>query len=231
MPRRERPSKTRRSEHWLRVAVNERKKYLNSKIALGFGWTSQESIQWLSPIKDDNYAEYYDQAFLDRLGLYNLRTPLKSFWLPSGPRWDGLAKTTSGKVILVEAKAHIEETVDYHSKASSESLDQINRSLSDTKKAFGAYTDARWESPFYQYANRLAHLYFLSELNSVDAYMLFLYFADAPDVPYPCTAEQWDGAIRLTKKCLGLSERQFQGRVGNVILKVSDMLSDQPAPK
>ena len=36
-------------------------------------------------------------------------------------------------------------------------------------RLYGASTDANWESPFYQYANRLAHLHFLVEKNQIDA--------------------------------------------------------------
>ena len=56
-------------------------------------------------------------------------------------------------------------------------------------------------------------------------YLLFLYFADAPDVPVPCSSEEWKGAIRLTQKCLGLGAHQYRRRVGHVILSVNDMLS------
>ena len=33
-----------------------------------------------------------------------------------------------------------------------------------------------WTKCFYQYANRLAHLYFLKELNGIDAALVFVYF-------------------------------------------------------
>jgi hypothetical protein len=210
--------------------VNECPDYLNSRLADVFEWEGLETIRWLSPLKADDFAEYYDEAFLEKLGLHGLRTPLKSFWPASGPRWDGLAITGSGKAILVEAKAYIEEAVDYRSKASSDdSLEQINRSLAETKAAFGANKYAPWESPFYQCANRLAHLYFLAGLNNVDAYLLFLYFADASDVPGPCSTQQWEGAIRLTQRCLGLGANRFQRRIGHLILPVNDMLSNRRA--
>ena len=84
--------------------------------------------------------------------------------------------------LLVEAKAYVEEGVDYRSHATGDSAKLIRKSLAAAKKAFHASEDASWESPFYQYANRLAHLYYLNALNRKQAYLLFLYFADAPDV-------------------------------------------------
>ncbi len=107
MPRRPRPPQTQRSEHWLRLMVRENASALNAAIAEAFGW-QDAAIDWLSPREDDEYAEYYDQAFLDRLGVDGLTMSLEEFWPRSGPRWDGLARTTDGKLILVEAKAYID---------------------------------------------------------------------------------------------------------------------------
>jgi len=197
---------------------------LNTAMVEAFGWSPNEQIEWLSPTREDNFAEYYDQAFLDRLGLTQLETPLAPFWPAGGPRWDGLARTRSGKVVLVEAKAHIDEMVDFRSKASPDSLDRIHRSLEMVKAAAGAASDAPWPSPFFQYANRLAHLYFLAELNRVDAYLLFLSFSDAPDVPVPATAEQWEGAHRLAWRSLGLGTSSFRGRVAKATISVPDLL-------
>ena len=52
------------------------------------------------------------------------------------------------------------------------------------------------------------------------AYLLFLYFADAPDVPNPCTEQQWQGAQRLTEKCLGLGAHRFRKSVGTLIWSI-----------
>lgn len=223
MPRRERPQKTQRSEHWMRVAANENSGALNQKIRDLFSWGEEENIQWLSPIKEDEYAEYYDQEFVDRLGISGLEVPLAEFWPKSGARWDALARTDTGKVILVEAKAYIEEGVDYKSKAGEKSYAKIKKALADAKSDFGATEDAPWESPFYQYSNRLAHLYFLHKLNGLDAYLLFLYFADAPDLPRPSTELEWRGSVRLVEKCLGLGRHPYRDRLGTIIWSVNDM--------
>jgi hypothetical protein len=199
---------------------------LNRHISAKFEWDPSEQVIWLSPVASDEYAEYSDQNFLDRLGVRQLKVPLHDFWPPGGPRWDGLAKTLSGKLTLVEAKAHIDEAVDYCSRASPEPLKVIQRALRDTKRAFAASKDAPWESPFYEHANRLAHLYFMRQLNGLDAYLLFLYFADASDAPNPCSVEQWEGAIRLKEKCLGLGNRHpFRCYVGALLLSVPELLA------
>lgn len=221
MPRRERPAEAERSEHWLRVAVNERTHEINEMVRGQFGWPSSERIEWRSPLKSDDYAEYYDGGFLTQLGIENPRTSLGQFWPSSGPRWDALARTDNGKIILVEAKAHVGEMIS-HTRASPESLSKIRAAIDRTKSAFGAADDFNWESPFYQYANRLAHLYYLRELNGLDAYLLFVYFADAPDVPIAerCTVAQWEGASRLVEKALGLGSHPYRAYVKSLVLPV-----------
>jgi hypothetical protein len=226
MPRRPRPPETQRSEHWLRKAVNEHQDALNSLISQQFGWDNCHRIEWLSPLASDEYAEYYDDDFLYRLGVSDFKVPLSDFWPRSGPRWDALARADS-KLILVEAKAYIEEGVPSATRAGPDSRWMIRASLDRTKQAFGAAIDAPWETPFYQYANRLAHLYFCYELNGLDTYLVFFYFADAPDVPSPCTTEQWKGAVRLTKKCLGLGERHpLRDRIAHLIWSDPDLYAE-----
>jgi hypothetical protein len=220
MPTRSRPATTTRSEHWLRQMVNVQTSTLDNAIAQAFSWSNATKIEWVSPIAKDGYAEYYDDSFLQHLGVSNLAVPLNQFWPRSGPRWDGLARTNDGKVILVEAKAYIEEGVDYTSRATATtSSDLIRQSLDAAKVAFGANKDANWQMPFYQHANRLAHLYFLHQLNGIDAYLVFLYFANAPDVDgYITSAYEWKGAIRLTNKCLGLQRNTLRKRVADIII-------------
>ncbi len=221
MPRRPRPQEAKRSEHWLRVMVHEHSDLLDTAIAEAFGWRDTV-IVWRSPRKDDDYAEYYDEAFLDRLGVDGLAMPLDEFWPKSGPRWDGLARTKDGKLILVEAKAHIDEAVDFRSKASTNSLSRIEKRLDEAKAAFHASKDACWHMPFYQIANRLAHLYYLAGINKKDAYLVFINFANAPDVPEPASFEEWRGAVRLAHRCLGLKDSRLARRVTTIIVDLKN---------
>lgn len=221
MPRRPRPQEAKRSEHWLRVMVNQYAHVLDTAISDAFGWRYAE-IDWRSPRQDDDYAEYYDQAFLDRLGVDGLTMSLDEFWPKSGPRWDGLARTTDGKLILAEAKAHIDEAVDYRSKASPDSLRRIESRLDEAQSAFHASKDACWRAPLYQMANRLAHLYYLAGINRKDAYLIFIDFAAAPDVPHPVSPDEWRGAVRLAHKCLGLTDSTLARRVATIIVDLKN---------
>ena len=198
---------------------------VNARIRDLYGWNAAEVIEWVSPVASDDYAEYFDEAFLARLGL-EVRVPLRDFWPQSGPRWDGLARTSSGKVILVEAKAYIEEAVDFSSQASPESLERIRRALQQAKEAFAADPRAPWETPFYQYANRLAHLHYLAGMNSLDAYLLFVNFAGAPDVDQACSAAEWHGASRVLHKALGIPKgHRYEVRIRHLVVPVGDLLS------
>ena len=98
-----------RSQKWIQRVVNEAQVPLGDAIRNLFGWPSSETIEWVSPLASDNYAEYSDEDALARLKLSALRVPLADFWPTGGPHWDALARTGSGRVILVEAKAHIAE--------------------------------------------------------------------------------------------------------------------------
>lgn len=206
--------------------VNDHPGYLNDLISETFGWRTA-SIEWRSPLKEDDYAEYYDQEFLERLGVKDLRMPLQDFWPKSGPRWDGLALTLEGKLILVEAKAYIEEAIDYHSKASAAALPLIEKRLEEAKRAFRAYREAPWCNPFYQMANRLAHLYYLAEINDKDAYLVFVNFANASDVQDRVSPEGWQGATRLAYKCLGLKDSRLKRRVASVVIDLDEVMDNK----
>ena len=221
MPKRARPLKVRRSEHWLRTMVNLHASILDAAIIRAFNWHNS-SIDWRSPLQSDQDAEYYDQSFLDRLGVTEVIMPLREFWPRSGPRWDGLACTSDGKLILIEAKAHIDEMVTFRSKASPETLLRIEDRLEQAKEAFHASKDACWHTSLYQMANRLAHLYYLAGINGKDAYLVFIDFANAPDVPEPVSCEEWQGAVRLAHKSLGLKESKLSRRVITIIVDLKN---------
>jgi hypothetical protein len=52
------------SQKWIQKLVNEKSDLLNSPIRTQLDLPVTERITWLSPLADDEYAEYQDQAFL-----------------------------------------------------------------------------------------------------------------------------------------------------------------------
>jgi hypothetical protein len=103
------PDSARRSQRWMQFFVNDQPAILNHAIRRATGIAKKTEINWRSPLREDRFAEYFDQAFLDRLGISADKVPLKKFWPKGGPHWDGLALTSANEVILVEAKANIVE--------------------------------------------------------------------------------------------------------------------------
>src|SRR5205085_2564294 len=113
---------------------------------------------------------------------------------------DGLGRTVSGWPLLIEAKAYVEEANTSPSTAGSKSLAQIRRSLNQLKAFLRSPSPHDWSALLYQYTNRLAHLYFLRELNNIPAYLIFVYFVGAPDVPGPTSESE-----RVYEKVAGWS--------------------------
>ena len=193
------------SQKWLQILVNDRPELLNREIA-GRRRLREGDIRWLSPIRKDNFREYHDQAFIDRLEIKLDERPLKSFWPSRGPHWDGLGRTSQGQLLLVEAKSHIPEMRGQGSAATSlRSREMITGSLKDTEQFLNADLFVDWaKSPYYQCANRLAHLYLLRELNRLPAFLIMLYFLNDIEQGGPSAVSEWEIAIAEEEQALGI---------------------------
>ncbi len=162
-------------------------------------------MTWQAPLEAERFCEYRNGKALEKVGVFNLKKPLEAFWPARGPVWDALGITSEGHPLFVEAKAHIPEAASPASKASSQtSIELIAKSLGEARRYYAPRATATWSSLFYQYANRLAHHYFLTQLNSVPSVLVFLYFVNADDMLGPMTEEEWRGAVRLIHAVLGL---------------------------
>jgi hypothetical protein len=192
---------------------------LDAAIAEELQLPPSDTIQWRSPLAPDDYAEYRDESFLRLLGLERLDAELASFWPKQGPQWDGLAQTSDGKVLLIEAKAHIPELVSTCA-AGIESRVLIEQSLEKAKRHYGAREAADWTTGFYQYANRLAHLQFLTE-HGVDAHLIFVYFLNDPDMGRASLAE-WAKALDDCHDRLGLVREHSIPRVHSIYANVAE---------
>jgi len=89
------------SQKWLQKVVNETPGVLNAQIITQLNLPGAETITWLSPLAADEFAEYQDQTFLDRLQINLPNVSLQDFWPTRGPVWDGLARSASGKIFLI----------------------------------------------------------------------------------------------------------------------------------
>ena len=196
------------SQYWLQIAVNQRNDVIDKTIVDALSLPPASTVEWLSPLATDTspFKEYQDGAFLKLLRAKLERRALRDFWPRRGPVWDGLARTSDGRCILIEAKANLPEFNSSGSKASPRSLAKIQSALKETKGFLGVNDETDWTTCFYQYANRLAHLYFLKELNKIPTALVFVYFVGDDTVPGrdPVSREKWEAAIEIAHHHLGV---------------------------
>lgn len=210
------------SQKWIQLLVNEKPQFLDSIVARELNLSEDDRIDWLSPLESEGYTEYFDKASLDKLGVKLNRRPLTSFWPKNGPHWDALGKTAvSQKLLLVEAKSHIRELVS-SVRASPASQQKIRKSLDETRRFLNSSSTVDWSVGFYQYVNRLAHLYLLRQ-NDLPAYLIFVYFLNDYEMSGPTTVEEWQAALNLLHAYLGLGRHKLQKYTIEVFIDVSQI--------
>lgn len=211
----------------IRHLVNGNESLINEKLKTSLkGYNGP--IHWISPLSADNYKEYKDREFIDKLGLETqLKFPLNSFWPNNGAVWDGLAKSDQGDIFLIEAKANIPEIVSSACGASAlASRSLIQASLNETKAYLNISNDIDWMGRFYQYTNRLAHLYFLRAKNNLPAYMVNIYFINDKEVNGPTSIDEWHGALEVMKIYLGIKRHKLSPYMIDVFIDVEDLYSE-----
>ena len=199
--------------------INHHKDLLNHEISRELPKLNE--IKWVSPCQEDDYAEYSDSDFLSKINVKPIY-PLEKFWPKRGPQWDALGIARNSP-ILVEAKANIPELVSPGSQAGEASMSLIRPSLEMVKTNLNIINDRDWTDTFYQYTNRIAHLYYLRELNKVPAFLVNVYFINDDTVNGPKTKEEWQGAIYLLKSYLGLGRHKLSKYMIDVFIDVKDM--------
>lgn len=211
------------SQRWLQLAVNRLPEAINDPIRRSLGLKAVD-VHWKSPLEDDGLQEYRDMAALERLGVHLTERALPDFWPARGPMWDGLA-LLGDQFILVEAKAHIAEVVSPRSRAGEPALQRIRESMTEVQKAIASksvgFVD--WTGTFYQYANRLAHLYLLRELNREPVHLVNIYFLNAEDVGGPSTRLEWEGALKVVRTYLGVGRHRLSSYCHDVYVDVKSL--------
>jgi len=176
------------------------------------GWSTAQ-FDWRSPLASQQYREYCDQEFLAALGLEEYSKALVGgFWPRHGPNWDALARVAlpHPAVLLVEAKSHRSEMASHYS-GGRKSFKVIDAAFDKTRQWLQPQKHREWNSPFYQFANRLAHLYFLRKECGQEAWLAHVYFTADPY--YPTCREQWDDWLREVRFELGIGDGNIEGLV------------------
>jgi len=195
-------------------------------------------LEWLDFDYTGTLAKNYCDAEIKGLNFlrdnHAARTAWASWWPQSGnvQNWDAVGRrTVDGKEewLLVEAKGNLQELKQScGAKPASEGggRDVIIENLQETQKSLDLPGDRDWTTPYYQFANRLALLYFLVEIHHVPARLLFVYFTgDDPENESqrncPKSEEGWRPELDAMKQELGLTgESPLEKRVHQVFVPV-----------
>ena len=210
------PEGTKGSLKWIQRAVNDCPELLQPD---GVG-----PIAWHSPLRSDDLAEYRDAAFLEKIGQAELAPALRAFWPARGPQWDALGTLPDGTPVLVEAKAHVGEFLSPPSQAAELSLTRIKAALSQVQTALGVSPATDWTRVFYQYANRLAHLWFLHD-HGVPARLMVVGFLGDEEMRGPQQRETWAALHAAADHALGLPSRHGLSRFIDLVTPRVDHLS------
>jgi hypothetical protein len=223
------PVATRGSQRWLQVAVNHRPQVLHDALVRSGALQAGEHVTWRSPLEADDFREFRDDAALTLAGIANLRRRLADFWPARGPVWDAIGVTSAGRPLFVEAKAHIAEAASPGTRASESSKSRIVQSLEEARRFYAPRATASWCDVFYQYANRLAHHYFLREANALPSVLVFVYFTNDGEMNGPSSEEEWKGAVCLLHAVLGLPHDLRSKGVFEAFVDVQALTSLQPS--
>ncbi len=208
----------------IQVLINNKVQLIDNRIKIAFPALSNHVIKWLSPLSKDNYSEYQDTDFIKKIELDEKEIKLNQFWPLRGPQWDALAITNEKSILLFEAKANIPEIVTPACSASQKSKVLIDKSLKQTKEYLGINNDIDWSGKFYQYTNRLTHLYFLRILCKKPAYLIFIYFINDASVNGPSSETEWKAALQVMYSYLGIGRHKLSKYIANIFIDVNDLM-------
>lgn len=188
-------------------------------------------VRWLdSPLKPsaDRGSKFPDAEWkaIDFLPKTEAaRVAWSEFWPQKGnpQNWDAVGQIRvqgSDEWVLVEAKAHVDEVRNHCQAKDGNSRVMIENALNETKAATGVGPSGDWLSHYYQYANRLAALHFLTK-NSIRARLVFLYFLGDryPGKNCPTSEAGWKPTLDAIHAHLGLrGGSELESRVHTVFL-------------
>ena len=101
---------------------------------------------------------------------------------------------------------------------------RIRASLEEVQRFLKVDPTIDWTAKLYQYANRIAHLYLLRELNHIQARLLFIYFVGDEEMDGPQTVREWEAATYVVKHVLGLPGRhRLSDYVSDIFVDIRDV--------
>lgn len=210
------PEKLEGSLKQIRNLINQNPLVINHLIANESGDDSFFDINWKSPIFVDNYAGYSDSDYLERVGISDVKLPLAEFLPLTGLLWNGLG-VADEKVIVLEAKSSVDELRGKCYSCDINAPKLIGSSLKSTQNYLQVDESNDWMGEYYDYTAKIANLYYLRELNGVDAYLTCVYFVGDGSEGMPSKISEWKENIVKRNCKLGLSKEH---KLSNYILDV-----------
>jgi hypothetical protein len=166
---------------------------------------------------------------LEFLGTHReLQEQWSKFW-PVGSgihNWDAVGWVSSNEgheVLLVEAKAHVDEIKASCGAKDQQSINRIKRAFEDVKKDLKVSEEKDWMKPYYQFTNRVSVLYFLRK-HDIPARLLFIYFVgDRPSQTRQCprSVGEWEKILAAQAEYVGLTKGHIlEDRIHKLFLTV-----------
>ncbi|UPA31039.1 hypothetical protein L0P85_02545 [Terrisporobacter glycolicus] len=176
-------------KYWIRKIIKENNgSVLNERIINRD--TRIESINWLSPLENENFREYMlnSPSLIEKLNNngFTLKKEDLSFWPQREPVWDGIGLATvkdsqEKMIVLVENKSSIKELRSKLASTNENNKRLILDSMKETYDELGIKGDFnKWFDTYYQIANRFTFMHQLMKkgykvklvfLNIVDDHM------------------------------------------------------------
>lgn len=185
-------------------------------------------LNWIYPSDEASTTKAHELEGLEFLrSEKDVMRAWKEFWPQTGRQqtWDGIAYTTRDtekEWLLFEAKANHPEFCSPPSRSISNGRRMIEKAMGKMKNYLGVHRDFPWLGTFYQYANRLASLYFLNVVAEVPSRLVLIYFYGdrfPDDRPCPRDEAEWRELIRACHLTLGLPEHhKLSDRMHEVFL-------------
>ncbi|MDY6954493.1 MAG: hypothetical protein SWE60_23560, partial [Thermodesulfobacteriota bacterium] len=95
----------------------------------------------------------------------------------------------------------------------------ITQSLEETRDFLKLKPHGDPSKGFYQYANRLAHLYLLRGLNGIPAFLVFVYFVN-DHTHVRTTEDEWNGALQLMHCITGTQKHKLTKYIVDIFVDV-----------
>jgi hypothetical protein len=173
-------------------------------------------IEWRSPLEELKKRTYSDKSFLKCFGLEKSWDKLSDFWPSGGPKWYVLGQISPDSPVLVEVKAETKTKTKFgevtsnscKAKAKGKSRSQIIAAFKKVCDDLGIQSthqgwEANWTGKYYQYANRISHLWWLRK-QGLDAKLLFINFIDAKKGEEQACQDEWKDEFAKADRVLGL---------------------------